>query len=115
MEAFARISTFRQATIHLQSHQRTDVIDLTDEVESLVAGTAVERGTLNIRSFHGATAVLVGQPDPVVRAVRQVGAPVCMDVSAGRLRRNPGERIYFVDLDGPRNHDLSVLLVGGEE
>lgn len=36
----------------------------------------------------------------------------CLNVVGGRLRLGRWQRVFFVDLDGPRDRDLSVLLVG---
>ena len=114
MEAFAPISTFRQATIEVHTRQPTDVIDVTDEVDALVATTSVGRGTLNIRSFHGASALVVSEPDPLVLAILRIGAPICLNVTDGQVQRDPGQRIFLVELNGPRRHDVSVLVVGGD-
>jgi thiamine phosphate synthase YjbQ (UPF0047 family) len=118
MEAFAPISTFRQATIQVRTRQPTDVVDVTDQVEALVADASIGRGTINIRSFHGASALIVSEPDPLVLAMADprplVGAPICLNVSGGHVQRRPGQRIFLVELDGPRRHDVSVLVVGGE-
>jgi thiamine phosphate synthase YjbQ (UPF0047 family) len=114
MEAFARISTFRQATITVQTDRATDIVDVTGQVDALVADTAIDRGTLNIRSFHDATALIVGEPDPLVLAMLRVGAPVCLNIKGGHVQREPGQRIFLVELGGPRRHEVSVLVVGGD-
>lgn len=115
MEAFAPISAFRQVTIRVCTRHATDTVDLTEEVEALVAETGIERGTLTIRSFRSATALLLTQPEPLLLSPLEVGAPVCLDVQHGEVTRSRSERILLVDLDGPRGHDISVLIVGGRE
>jgi secondary thiamine-phosphate synthase enzyme len=37
---------------------------------------------------------------------------VCLNVAGGRLQLGRWQRILFVELDGPRPRDLSVLLLG---
>ena len=36
----------------------------------------------------------------------------CLNVAQGRLRLGQWQRVFFVELDGPRERDLSVLIVG---
>ena len=36
----------------------------------------------------------------------------CLNVAQGRLRLGRWQRVFFVELDGPRERDLSVLIVG---
>jgi secondary thiamine-phosphate synthase enzyme len=36
----------------------------------------------------------------------------CLNVTHGRLRLGQWQRVFFVELDGPRERDLSVLIVG---
>ena len=36
----------------------------------------------------------------------------CLNVVQGRLRLGQWQRVFFVELDGPRERDLSVLIVG---
>jgi secondary thiamine-phosphate synthase enzyme len=38
----------------------------------------------------------------------------CLNVTAGRLRLGRWQRVFFVELDGPRERDLSVVIIGGE-
>jgi secondary thiamine-phosphate synthase enzyme len=37
---------------------------------------------------------------------------VCLNVANGRLQLGPWQRIFFVELDGPRMREVSLLLVG---
>ena len=36
----------------------------------------------------------------------------CLNVAQGRLRLGQWQRVFLVELDGPRERDLSVLIVG---
>lgn len=38
----------------------------------------------------------------------------CLNVTEGRLCLGPWQRVFLVELDGPRERDISVLIVGGE-
>ena len=41
-----------------------------------------------------------------------LGNSACVNVIGGALRLGTWQRVFFVELDGPRERDLSVLLVG---
>jgi len=39
----------------------------------------------------------------------------CLNVVEGRLRLGRWQRVFLVELDGPRTREVSVLLMGGSE
>ena len=41
-----------------------------------------------------------------------LGASASLNVAEGRLQRGCWQRIFFVELDGPRDREVSVLLLG---
>jgi secondary thiamine-phosphate synthase enzyme len=41
-----------------------------------------------------------------------LGASVCLNVVDGRLQLGQWQRVFLVELDGPRERDISVLVVG---
>ena len=41
-----------------------------------------------------------------------LGASVCLNVIDGRMQLGQWQRVFFVELDGPRERDISVLLFG---
>lgn len=44
-----------------------------------------------------------------------LGPSVCLNVAAGRLQLGQWQRVFLVELDGPRSRDVSVLLVGDRD
>lgn len=42
-----------------------------------------------------------------------LGASACLNVAGGRLRRGRWQRVFLVELDGPRMREVSIMLVGG--
>lgn len=42
-----------------------------------------------------------------------LGASASLNLAAGRLQRGCWQRIFLVELDGPRTRDVSVLILGG--
>lgn len=41
-----------------------------------------------------------------------LGAAACLNIADGRVRLGRWQRIFFVELDGPRSRDISVLVMG---
>ena len=41
-----------------------------------------------------------------------LGATACLNVAGGRLQLGRWQRVFFVELDGPRPRDISVLMMG---
>lgn len=153
METLASNSTFRHTAIRIDTQHPTQFIDLTDEIEALVAEAGVHTGLVNIQSLHTTTAVIVNEHEPLLltdmaallervapedavyrhdnvslRSVNCVlgerpnghshcralllASAVCLNIAEGRLRLGRWQRVFLVELDGPRMRDVSVLLFG---
>lgn len=153
MEMLASGVTFRQATIRTESHQPTQFIDLTDEVQAFVTGAGILTGFLNIQTLHTTNALIVNEHEPLLltdmaallervaptgtvyrhddttlRTVNCVSgerpnghshcralvmAPaVCLNVIQGRLQLGRWQRLFLVELDGPRPREVSLLVMG---
>jgi thiamine phosphate synthase YjbQ (UPF0047 family) len=39
-------------------------------------------------------------------------ASVCLNVAGGRIVLGPWQRVFFVELDGPRERQISILAIG---
>lgn len=66
METLGRSSTFRHTTIQIETSQPTQFIDLTDEIERLVAESGIDTGLANIQSLHTTTAIIVNEREPLL-------------------------------------------------
>jgi secondary thiamine-phosphate synthase enzyme len=42
-----------------------------------------------------------------------LGASACLNVAGGRLQRGRWQRVFLVELDGPRVREVSIMLLGG--
>ena len=117
METLARISTFRHTTDKVPTQRATDFVDVTSRIQSLVRDTGLYEGLVNVRCWQPLSAVVIDDHEPVIgeTALLRVGTPICVDVADGRLDLPRGQRIYLVDLDGPRTLPLSMLAVGDGE
>jgi secondary thiamine-phosphate synthase enzyme len=153
METLTRASACRYATIHVTTRHPTEFIDLTDQLERLVADAGVRFGIVNVQTLHTTTAVVVNEHEPLLLtdflALLEAAAPgdgryrhddttartvnvtdaerpnghahcralllpssACLNVTRGRLLLGQWQRVFLVELDGPRERDISVLIVG---
>lgn len=153
METCAAVSASRHTRLRITSERPTQFIDITDQVEALVAGAGLRFGILNIQSLHTTTAIVLNEHEPLLlsdfstllaRAVPRaafyrhddmqartvnispgeranghshcrallLGASASLNIADGRLQRGCWQRIFFVELDGPRSREVSVLLLG---
>ena len=149
----AAVSTARHSTLRLETEASTQFIDITDEVEELIAAAAIRDGIINIQTLHTTTAIVLNEHEPLLlsdfrtllsraapraafyrhddmdartvnlspgeranghshcRAIL-LGASASLNIVGGRLQRGCWQRIFFVELDGPRTREVSVMLIG---
>jgi secondary thiamine-phosphate synthase enzyme len=141
------------ATIRFTTTRPTEFVDITDRLQSLIAGEHFRFGILNVQSLHTTTAIVVNEHEPLLLddfeavlertashagryghdnpAVRTVNVTdderpnghahcrallmpsnVCLNVNGGRLLLGRWQRVFLVELDGPREREVSVLAVG---
>ncbi|MPY89058.1 MAG: YjbQ family protein [Luteitalea sp.] len=146
-------STCRHASIQITTRHPTEFIDLTDQLERLVADARLRVGILNVQTLHTTTAVVVNEHEPLLltdfQNILEAAAPgdgryqhddttartenvtgaerpnghahcralllpssACLNVTRGRLLLGRWQRVFLVELDGPRERDISVLVFG---
>jgi secondary thiamine-phosphate synthase enzyme len=139
--------------IHLTTTHPTEFIDLTDDLQRLVADADLRFGIVNVQTLHTTTAVVVNEHEPLLladfRALLEAAAPgdgryrhddvtkrtvnltdaerpnghahcralllpssACLNVAGGRLLLGQWQRVFFVELDGPREREISVVVFG---
>jgi secondary thiamine-phosphate synthase enzyme len=128
-------------TISLRSSKRAHWVDITPDVERVVAASAVVNGLCTVASLHTTGGVTVNEnADPDVerdffytldRLIPQddafhhaegnsdshcktslVGLSVQIPVSDGRIVTGTWQSIYFCEFDGPRTRKVSVTVIG---
>jgi secondary thiamine-phosphate synthase enzyme len=130
-----------QNTIRLGSHQREELIDITEEVRDAVAASGVEEGVATVYA-QGATAAIMIQenwddsvPLDVVNLLRKmipqgvwlhdaqdgngdahlkaglVGPSETIPIIGGRLGLSQWQNIFFCEFDGPRSDRKVVCTV----
>jgi secondary thiamine-phosphate synthase enzyme len=148
-----RPSSCRHTSIRLTTKHPTEFVDLTDRLETLVAGAAVGFGILTVQTLHTTTAIVVNEHEPLLLADFQwllestapgeapyrhddmtartvnltpgersnghahcrallLPSSVSLTVAGGRLLLGRWQRVFLVELDGPRERELSALLLG---
>lgn len=128
-------------TIDIRTRTRLDFIDLTPEVERIVANSGVKEGICVVAVPHTTAGVVVNEnADPDVRAdmamalgravpdalpyehgegnspahVKSalVGSSVTLIVEGGRLRLGTWQGVFFCEFDGPRSRQAWVQVLG---
>jgi len=154
METLTPVSACRHSIrIHITSTRPTEFLDLTDRLESLIAGAGLRFGIVNVQTLHTTTAVVVNEHEPLLlgdfQSLLEAAAPgdgryqhddtsarsvnltdaerpnghahcralllptsCCLNVTEGRLLLGRWQRVFFVELDGPREREVSVLVFG---
>jgi len=93
--------------LHITTTQPVEFIDLSEPVQALVTGAGRQTGLINIQSLHTTAAIVLNEAEPLL-----------LDDFADLLERAAPcgapyrQRVFLVELDGPRVRDLSILLIG---
>jgi secondary thiamine-phosphate synthase enzyme len=153
MEAVVSPRSCCHTRIRIATTHPTEFVDITDRLSTLVSGSGVRLGVVNIQSLHTTVAVVVNENEPLLladfaalleatapaaaayrhddAAVRTVnvtadervnghahcralllGQSVCINVVEGTLQLGEWQRIFVAELDGPRQREISVLMLG---
>ncbi|MGZ5495558.1 MAG: secondary thiamine-phosphate synthase enzyme YjbQ [Candidatus Aminicenantales bacterium] len=128
-------------TIEIRTKARQEFIDLTADVERLVAASGVQTGICVVTVPHTTAGVTVNEnADPNVRAdiamtlrkivpdglpyahaegnaaahvkASLVGSSVTLIVESGRLRLGTWQGVFFCEFDGPRSRRAWVQVLG---
>lgn len=128
-------------TIEIRTRSREEFVDLTADVERLVAAARIKSGLCIIAVPHTTAGVTVNEnADPDVRAdiamalrkivpdtlpyahgegngpahVRAslVGSSTTLVVEGGKLQLGTWQAIYFCEFDGPRTRQVWVQIIG---
>jgi secondary thiamine-phosphate synthase enzyme len=128
-------------TLRVKTDRRTQLLDVTREVERLVAASGVASGVCHVYVPHTTAAVMInehadpdvatdlegvfdrlvphagpyrhseGNSDSHAKAV-MVGASQVIFVERGKLALGTWQGIFFCEFDGPRDRKMWVKVVG---
>ena len=128
-------------TIEIRTTSRQEFVDLTADLERLVAASGIKSGICVVSVPHTTAGVTVNEnADPDVRAdiamtlrkivpdtlpfahgegnaaahvkASLVGSSVTLVVDGGRLRLGTWQAVYFCEFDGPRTRHAWVQVLG---
>jgi secondary thiamine-phosphate synthase enzyme len=128
-------------TIEIRTRSREDFVDLTADIERLVAASGVTSGVCVVTVPHTTAGITVNEnADPDVRtdlamALRKivpdtlpyahgegnspahakaalVGSSVTLIVEGGRLKLGTWQGVFFCEFDGPRTRQAWIQVVG---
>lgn len=124
-------------TLDIETHARTELIDVTRMVADAVGGSGFQKGAVLVFAPHTTAGVTINEnADPTVRGdllgflnglvpkdlpfrhtegnadahikASLVGCAVTAPVEDGRLRLGTWQGIYFCEFDGPRQRRLEL-------
>ena len=128
--------------IQIPTRNRTEVVDITRDVEEIVRKSKITDGLCLIHTTHSTTAIIVnehesGLTNDIVKKIRQdfpkgagwlhdgvdnnadahlassyLGPTRIFPVQEGRLIRGTWQNIFLLELDGPRNRRVVVEVMG---
>jgi thiamine phosphate synthase YjbQ (UPF0047 family) len=103
--------------VAILTHEGVDVVDLTARVEAFLQAASLEAGWVNVHSRHAAAGIAVDESGPDLVPDPQAATPPLrtaqtMTVAAGRLQLPPRQRVLLVELDGPREREVSMFALG---
>lgn len=129
-------------TQSIQTHQRNEMIDITEAVNAALAKSGIESGTVTVFCPHTTAGITINEnADPDVthdilltleellphhrKGYRHnegnsdahvksslVGASETMIVQNGRLKLGTWQGVYFCEFDGPRNRHIDLYITG---
>jgi len=131
-------------TIHIQSREKTELIDITSAVENELSSAGFHSGLCLIFVPHTTAAVTINEnADPDVQSdmimalnrivpwnadyrhsegnsaahvkATLVGASVTVAMSEGRLELGTWQGIFFCEFDGPRSRRVNLHFVNGND
>lgn len=126
-------------TLHIQTSRRTELRDITREVEAAVRSSSVREGICHLYVPHTTAGVLINEgydpdvardmeaafdrlvPDsPLFRHAEGnsdshiktalVGSTQTIFIAEGRLRLGRWQKIFFAEFDGPRSRELHLKI-----
>ena len=103
--------------VAVRTHEGVEVVDLTARVEAFLEAAALEDGWVNVHSRHAAAGIAVNENGPGLAPDARAGAPPLrtaqtVAVAAARLQLPPRQRVLLVELDGPREREVSMFALG---
>ena len=109
--------------VRLRTEERIQLVDVTELVAERVRRSGVDHGIASVQTEHTTTAIIVNENEPGMAPTERpdgdahcraaiLGASVSLNVMDGRLLLGDGQRVFLVELDGPRPRTVSLVVMG---
>ncbi|MBM7645196.1 secondary thiamine-phosphate synthase enzyme [Scopulibacillus daqui] len=128
-------------TFHLETHQRDEMIDITDQLASYLRDQGVKEGVMFVQSMHTTAGITINEnADPDVKhdmlmrldevypwehpkyrhgegnsashlKTSTVGATQAILIHNGELVLGTWQGVYFCEFDGPRSRMYSAAII----
>ena len=128
--------------VKIVTKARTSIIDVTCDIEKIVQKSNIKNGICLIQSLHTTTAVIVNEhedglmEDIINKAKKEfpsgirwlhdridnnahahiassfLGISKVLGVKEGGLLRGTWQNIFLLELDGPRNRTIAIIVLG---
>lgn len=129
-------------TLHVKTGHKKDVVDLTDRIHELLAKRKFTDGACCLSVAHTTAALTTGEvgegteqdlldvAEQVIPKIRfrhahdpshawshmassLIGPSLCLPVSEGKLALGTWQSVLLIELDGPRQRSVHVVLLPG--
>ena len=103
--------------VRLRTKERIQLIDVTELVAERVRRSGVGHGVASVQILQTTGGILVNENEALLfdelrRVLTPLGASVTLNVMEGRLLLGERQRVFLVELDGPRPCSVSVVVLG---
>src|SRR3989338_5350442 len=102
-----------QDIITVSTSKKQEMIDITNQVASIVKKSGLKSGLCHIYSMHSTAAIVVnGNADPHIKATI-LGPSRTIPAKDGKLQLGTWQGISVFELDGPRKREIAVTVFLG--
>lgn len=125
----------------VKTSERLEVIDISSAIDSIVAGSSVKAGLVNVFSKHSTSGIVINENESglvedfknLLKKIVQndagynhdridnnadshlrsllLGNCVSVPVENGRMDLGTWQSIFFIELDGPRTRNITVTVL----
>ncbi|UTB33012.1 MAG: secondary thiamine-phosphate synthase enzyme YjbQ [Methanobacterium sp. ERen5] len=125
----------------VKTSDRLEIVDISSEINSIVAGSGVKTGLVNLFSQHSTSGIVINENESglvedfknLLKKIVQdeagykhdridnnadshlrsllLGNSVNVPVENGRMELGTWQSIFFIELDGPRTRNITVTVL----
>src|SRR5882672_11048054 len=99
-------------TLRLVTDKRCELYNLTEKVAEVLKRHDIKEGMVLLSSLHTTLALFVNEWQTALLHATLLGHALSFSVSKGKLVLGQFQAIIAAELDGPRNRDLAIQIIG---